>query len=238
MAPGPSIAFRAGVGHPLHPSTRARALLDPDAGQVGTIGDAELLANLMARGPRDRGALGLGRRLLAALGGLEGLGRAGAAALGEVPGMSPPAVGRIVAALELGRRVRVRASQARSSLGTPRQVAAAFAPRIGQLEHEQMWVVSLDGRSRLRGMRCVAQGGEHGCTVTARDILRIAMADAALGIVLVHNHPSGEPSPSNEDVSMTRAVAKAAEIVGTPLLDHVIVTSSGAYASLLDLGLL
>jgi DNA repair protein RadC len=117
-------------------------------------------------------------------------------------------------------------------------VAAAFAPRIGQLEHEQMWVVSLDGRSRLRGMRCVAQGGEHGCTVTARDILRVAMADAALGIVLVHNHPSGEPSPSNEDVSMTRAVAKAAEIVGTPLLDHVIVTSSGAYASLLDLGLL
>jgi DNA repair protein RadC len=216
----------------------ALGLLDPDPSTARSLGEAELLASLLAEGPRDHTALELGRRLLGRLGSLAGLGRAGPAALMEVLGPRRVSAARVVAALELGRRVAAARGCGRPSLATPREVAEHFVGRIGMLEHEQMWVVSLDGRSRLRGMRCVAQGGEHGCTVSARDILRIALADAAVGLVLVHNHPSGEPSPSSEDVSMTQAVARAAEVVGVPLLDHVIVTSSGAYASLLDLGVL
>jgi len=84
----------------------------------------------------------------------------------------------------------------------------------------------------------VAQGGLHGCSVTARDILRGALVQAASALVLVHNHPSGDPRPSPEDVAMTRTVVEAAEVVGTPLVDHVIVSASGNYASMLDLGLL
>jgi DNA repair protein RadC len=212
--------------------------MDPDPSRAQGLDDVALVACLLGPGPRPRDPHALARRLLEQLGGLGGLARAGPGALGAAAGGARTAVVALRAALELGRRAQARAAAARPSLGTPAAVAACFTDRIGQLEHEQMWVVSLDGRSRLRGMRRVAQGGEQGCTVTARDILRIALSDAAVGIVLVHNHPSGEPSPSAEDVAMTRAVAGAAEIVGIPLLDHVIVTASGAHASLLDLGLL
>jgi DNA repair protein RadC len=74
--------------------------------------------------------------------------------------------------------------------------------------------------------------------VTAREILRCALGDAASAIVLAHNHPSGDPTPSDEDAAMTRAVARAAEVVGVPVLDHVVVTASGEYVSLLERGLL
>src|SRR5262249_48282426 len=104
--------------------------------------------------------------------------------------------------------------------------------------HEQMWIFGLDGRNGLRTVRRVAEGGLHGCSVSARDILRAALTDAASAIVLVHNHPSGDPAPSSEDIAMTRAVELAAAAVGVPLVDHVIVTSDGRHASLLDLGLM
>ncbi|HVY47879.1 MAG TPA: JAB domain-containing protein, partial [Minicystis sp.] len=118
------------------------------------------------------------------------------------------------------------------------EVAAYAKARLGPLDHEQMWVFALDGRNGLRAVRRVAEGGLHGCSVAARDILRAALQDAASALVLVHNHPSGDPAPSVEDVAMTRIVESAAACVGTPLVDHVIVTSDGRHSSMLDLGLL
>jgi DNA repair protein RadC len=101
-----------------------------------------------------------------------------------------------------------------------------------------MWVVCLDGRNRVRASRRVAQGGLHGCAVLPRDILRVAVREAASAIVLVHNHPSDDPTPSSEDLVMTRRVCDAAAVVGVPLVDHVIVAPSGRYTSMLDLGVL
>jgi DNA repair protein RadC len=120
----------------------------------------------------------------------------------------------------------------------PQAVADLFVPRIGWLDYEELWVVSLDGRNGIQSTRRVAQGGLHGCSVTARDILRVALAGAATAIVLVHNHPSGDPSPSTEDLTLTTAVAAAAAVVGMPLVDHVIVTRAGGYVSLRDIGAL
>ncbi len=176
--------------------------------------------------------------VLQQVGGLEGLGRTGPGLLLDVPGLGEARALRLTAAVEIGRRVLVRAARPRKAFTTPAAVAAFIAPRVGQLEHEQMWVLSLDGRNRMRGLRRVAQGGNHSCVVTAREILRTALADGASGFVLAHNHPSGEPAPSPEDIDMTRELAEAADLVGVPLLDHVVVTSSGEYASLLDLGFL
>jgi DNA repair protein RadC len=113
-----------------------------------------------------------------------------------------------------------------------------MAPEIGALAHEEMWVVCLDGRNRVRASRRVAQGGLHGCAVLPRDVLRVAVHEAASAIVLVHNHPSDDPTPSAEDLVMTRRAAEAAAIVGVPLVDHVIVAPSGRYTSMLDLGVL
>jgi DNA repair protein RadC len=121
---------------------------------------------------------------------------------------------------------------------TSAEIAAWCVARLGPLEHEQMWVVSLDGRNGMRGARKVSQGGLHGCSVAARDILRVALADAAAAMILVHNHPSGDSAPSPEDVEMTRAVASAGMVVGVPLVDHVILAPDGHYTSMLDLGVL
>ena len=101
-----------------------------------------------------------------------------------------------------------------------------------------MWLVALDGQNRLRGERVVARGGHPALSITAREILAAALAEGASGFLLVHNHPSGCATPSGADVAMTERVARAAQVVGVPLLDHLVVTASGAYCSLLEEGYL
>jgi DNA repair protein RadC len=88
--------------------------------------------------------------------------------------------------------------------------------------------LSVDGQNGLKAARRVAQGGLHGCALTTRDVLGPALRDAASAILLVHNHPSGDPRASPEDMAMTRALSAACKVVGLPLLDHVIVARGGA----------
>jgi DNA repair protein RadC len=122
-------------------------------------------------------------------------------------------------------------------IGSFESVAAWARPRLAWLDHEEVWLLALDGRNGLKSAQRIAQGGLHGCALTPRDVLRPAVRDGASAFVLVHNHPSGDPAPSPEDVEMTRAVAIAADVVGVPLLDHVVIARGGA-ESLLDLGVL
>jgi DNA repair protein RadC len=219
---------------PVRFGPRERALTDGPA----ALGDAELVAVLLGTGCTGRPAPVVAAALLESLGGLVGLGRVGLGGIAEQPGVGLAKAARLAAAIELGRRAACRAADPRAPVRTSAEVAALFAPRVGALDHEEMWVLALDGRNHLRGARRVAMGGLHGCAVAARDIVRLALAEAASAIVLVHNHPSGDPTPSIEDVSMTRAVADAATAVGVPLVDHVVVVATGRYASLLDLGVL
>ena len=223
------------------PSDEATAPQAPTATPldgVEAMADVELVALLVgAGGPSDR-AQDVALRVLERVGGLEGLDRAGTALVERVRGVGPATARRLSASVEIGRRILRRAAGKRLDLCTPEAVAAAFAPRIGACDHEQMWVLSVDGRTRLKGARQVARGGRHGLVVTAREILAAALADAASAIILVHNHPSGSARPSEADVEMTRAVARAADIVGVPLLDHVVVIADGSYVSLLDEGVL
>ena len=205
---------------------------------VAALDDTDLIAILLGTGVAGRQVALMASGLLERAGGLEGLARLGPTALADQPGLSFARAMRLAAALELGRRSCERSANPRERLRTPAAIATWFTARIGRLDHEEMWVLALDGRHGLRGTRRVAQGGLHGCSVTARDILRAALADAASSMVLIHNHPSGDPTPSKEDIAMTHVVAAAASIVGTPLVDHVIVTSTGGYVSLMDLGAL
>lgn len=213
---------------------RERAL----RGGVRAVSDTELVALLLGTGCRGETVIDLAGSVLREAGGLPGLVRAGAGRLATIRGLGAAKAWRLAAAIEIGRRVALRAGAARLSLTTPEAVARAFTARIGALDHEEMWVVAVDGRNHVRGVRKVAQGGRHGLVVTSREVLSAALSDAASAFVLVHNHPSGVPSPSTEDVVMTQAIAAAADVIGVPLLDHVIVTASGAYCSLLDEGLL
>lgn len=205
---------------------------------IGALGDADLLAIVLGTGLVGRPVTLVSAAVLDRFAGLEGIARLGPHALAEHPGLGLAKALRITAALELGRRAHERAVRPRPPVRTSAAIAGWCAAHLGPLEHEQMWVVSLDGRNGMRSARRVAQGGLHGCSVAARDVLRAALADAAAALILVHNHPSGDSAPSPEDVEMTQAVAAAGLIVGVPLVDHIILAPDGHYASMLDLGVL
>jgi DNA repair protein RadC len=133
----------------------------------------------------------------------------------------------VAAAFELGRRAELSRALALEKLESPADVADWAAPRLAGLTHEELWLLGVDGRGYVRGARCVAKGGLHGAAVRAADPIRVALRVDASAFVLVHNHPSGDPTPSAEDVTMTAQVASAAAIVGVALLDHVVVARSG-----------
>jgi DNA repair protein RadC len=145
---------------------------------------------------------------------------------------------RVAAAIELGRRAAFAASQEPNVRMPDRRAVEEWArPRLATLDHEELWLLALDGHHGLRAARSVASGGIHGLHVAARDPLRIALREGASAFVLVHNHPSGDPCPSPEDVTFTRSLADAASLVGTPLLDHVVVARRRS-CSMLELGVL
>jgi DNA repair protein RadC len=213
------------------PRERAR-----DAG-LDVLSDAELLAIVISTGTRGRSATTLAEDLLEHFGGLDGLARAGVGSLTEADGMGMVKALRIAASLDIGRRLGARRSLERNRVGSSDDVAAFGQSILGGIEHEEMWLLALDGQNGVRAARRVAQGGLHGCSVTARDILRLAIREAASAFVLLHNHPSLDPTPSQADLRMTRAVVEAGDVVGVPLVDHVIVSGS-KHTSFLDEGLL
>ena len=188
--------------------------------------------------------LGAARRQLPALaaavgdGGVADLARAGIGELAQSKGIGRVRAVRLAASVELGRRAIAAASlEATSTMPNKDAVVAWARSRLAALDHEELWVLALDGRQGLRAARCVASGGLHGLHVGARDVLRVALKEAASAFVLVHNHPSGDAAPSAEDIAFTRKVAEAALVVDTPILDHVIIARQHA-SSMLELGLL
>jgi DNA repair protein RadC len=205
---------------------------------IEQMGDADLVAIVLGTGCSGVPVNVLACLLLEEQGGLAGLGRAGIGELSHRTGMGPAKGARLAAAVELGRRVAFA-----GSLGAPlrlpdREAVEAWArPRLATLDHEELWLLALDGHHGLRAARRVASGGIHGLHVSTRDPLRVALREAASAFILVHNHPSGDPRASDEDLTFTRALAQAAAVVGTPLLDHVIVARRRT-TSMLDSGLL
>jgi DNA repair protein RadC len=213
---------------------RERALLDG----VAALGDVELLAIVLGTGLAGRPASLVAAALLDDTAGVAGLLRLGPQALAAHPGIGLAKALRIGAGLELGRRTLTRAPRPTVPLRHAKAVAAHLRWSLASLPHEEMWVLSLDGRNQLRGTRRVAMGGVHRLSVSPRDILAAALADSASTFVLAHNHPSGDPTPSADDVTMTRMTSAAGEVMGIPLVDHLVLAADGSYRSLLEMGVL
>jgi DNA repair protein RadC len=204
---------------------------------IAALGDSDLLAIILGTGIAGRPVTLVAAALLDGFGGSAGLARSGPASIAQHPGVGMTKAMRIAAALELGAR-SVRPAGTPVTVSTSAEVAAYMGPRIGRLVHEEMWLLCLDGRNRIRAARKVAQGGLHSLIVSPRDVMRAAVHEAASSVVLVHNHPGGDSSPSPEDLVITRKVADAGRVLGTPLVDHVILTPEGRSSSLLDMGVL
>lgn len=194
------------------------------------LSDAELLALLLRTGRRGSDALAVAGALLAASGGLGALCQMPLAKLCEVPGMGPAKAGSLLSALEIGRRVASRRLQAGDPIRQPADVYHHFHQRMRDFRREHFMVLLLDGRHRVMSESQVSQGTLTASLVHPREVFRAAVRAAAAAIVLVHNHPSGDPTPSVEDNEVTRRLVTAGEILGIRILDHVIVAERGYHS--------
>lgn len=208
------------------------AALGPEA-----LSDAELIALLLRTGNGRRDALALGARLLQRYGGLAGLAVGSAAELAQEDGMGPVKSATLVAALELGRRMAARRLRSGDPVRGPADVFRHFHPRLRDARCERFLLLLLDGRHRMLREVAISQGTLTASLVHPREVFRPALREAAAAVVLVHNHPSGDPTPSREDQEITRRLAEAGELLGIPVVDHVVVAERG-YASLREAGVL
>lgn len=201
-----------------------------------TLGDIELLSLLLGTGTRGESAPCLAARLLHECDGLRGLSRLGLRHLSAYHGIGMAKASRVVAGLELGRRLITRPTdQLPLVIASARDVFDWAGPLLAGLPHEEVWLLCLNAKNHVLARHRIGIGGLHGCALTPKDVLRPALCDAAHGIVLVHNHPSGDPTPSHSDIQMTQVLASAARLLGLQLLDHVVVSTQG-FASLYELG--
>jgi len=199
------------------------------------LGDNELLAIVIGSGSREVDALSVANQLIDHAGGLHGLTRLGMDHLRVVSGVGPARAARIIAAVELGRRTLIRAVADRPQLATPRQVAAYLLPQYGAATVEQFGIVMLDTRHRVIRIRIVSVGSLDSTVVHPREVFREAASASAAAIVLFHNHPSGDPTPSPDDLALTTRMVNAGSIMGIDVIDHLILADQ-RYFSLVEAG--
>lgn len=204
---------------------------------ASALSPEELVAILLGTGSRNQHVMALAARVIQCIGGVAGLSQSRVGELAEVPGMGVTKASRLVAAIELGRRAFEMPLRADGPIRSSAEVAAALGPRLVHEDVEQLIAILLDARSRPRSETVIARGGMAACPVHPADAFRAAIREAASGIVFVHNHPSGDPSPSPEDIDLTERFVQAGALLGIRVLDHVIVARTGHF-SFLDAGLL
>lgn len=201
----------------------------------GALSDAELLALILGTGRRGEDVLSLSHRLLGSCGGLAGLSKAGVEELTTLQGLGPARAAALLGALELGRRgagVRPLHGQ---RLATPADVWTHYRARLANTPAEEFWVLGLDARHKLQIELCVARGTLTGVEVHPREVFRPLIRSGCASALLCHNHPSGDPSPSRQDIELTLRLRQVGELCGIAVLDHVVVAADG-FVSLAERG--
>jgi len=208
------------------------------ANGVQYLSNAELLAILLGSGTRHMTAVELARQILKDAGdSLQELGRQGIGELVRIKGVGPAKATSILAAMELGRRRAGVQHSDKVAVKSSETVYKLFHPLMGDLEHEEFWLLMLNRANRVLGKYKVSQGGLSGTVIDTRIILKKALDNLSSSIIVCHNHPSGNKQPSDADVKITRKLKKAAEMLEIKLLDHVIIADK-SYFSFADEGLI
>jgi len=208
------------------------------ANGVQYLSDSELLAILLGSGTRNQTAVELARIILHSSGNnLQELGRQSIGELVRIKGVGPAKAITLLAAMELGRRRAGMNHVEKMSVKSSETVFNLFHPLLGDLEHEEFWLLMLNRANRVLGRYKVSQGGLSGTVIDTRIILKKALDNLASSIIVCHNHPSGNMQPSDADVKITGKLKKAAEMLEIKLLDHVIIADK-SYFSFADEGLI
>jgi DNA repair protein RadC len=200
------------------------------------LSNAELLAILLRTGLPGENAVQVGQRLLQTFEGLGGLQRAGYNQVRAQRGVGAAKAAQIMAAIELGRRLSVREAQVRPTIHNPRDAADLVQYEMGALDHEELWVLVVDTRNNLMAIEKLYKGSLNASTVRVGEVFKVAIQRGAASVLVVHNHPSGDPSPSPEDITLTRALVQAGKLLDIELLDHLVI-GGGRHVSLKERGL-
>jgi len=200
------------------------------------LSTTELLAIILRTGVGGESALGVAGRLLSNYDGLAGLARASFAELRAERGLGDAKTAQLKAALELGRRMLLVTPEERLTVHSPSDVAQLLMAEMAHLEQENFRVLYLDTRNRLLGAETAYVGTLNASHIRVGEVFRDAIKRNCAAIIVAHNHPSGDPSPSPEDVEVTRQLAAAGELLGIELLDHLVI-GQACFVSLRERGL-
>jgi DNA repair protein RadC len=201
-----------------------------------SLSTAELLAILLRVGVVGETSVQVGQRLLQTFGGIAGLHRASFAELSNQKGVKLAKAAQIKAAIELGRRLVKESPEERPSVHSPADAAELVQYEMSALEQEELRVLLLDTRNHLLHIEVVYRGSVNSSQVRVAEVFKAAIRRNAPNLIVIHNHPSGDPTPSPDDIAITRLIAQAGEILDVKLLDHIII-GSGRFVSLKERGL-
>jgi DNA repair protein RadC len=190
---------------------------------AGALSNAELLAILLRVGAPGENVVVLSTRLLKEFGGLTGLAKAGFGDLARIKGIGTAKTAQLKAALELGRRLLLTSPDARPQITSPADAANLLMLEMGCLEQEHLCTLLLDTKNRVLDSPTVYVGNVNCSIIRVSEIFREAIRANATALIVAHNHPSGDPTPSPEDVQVTRAIVQAGELLGIEVLDHLVI---------------
>jgi DNA repair protein RadC len=203
------------------------------SGCADSLPDDALLSMMLGDGRSDTV-----RRLLASHPIPDGLWRVSADDLVALEGVGPAGAARVLACLEMSRRAAAWRSSRRRSITTPEDVVDLCAVQLRGLDREHFWALALNTKNQLLRVLEVSVGSLNASIVHPRELFRDAVRASAASVVVVHNHPSGDPTPSGADIQLTRRLVRAGDVLGIEVLDHVVIGDGGEYASMKDLGLM
>ena len=201
------------------------------------LSNAELLAILLRTGTHDESALDIAARLLATRG-LAGLQQAEAAELAQEHGLGPAKAAQIKAALTLGQRIATLQPELRPSISEPEDVVRLLGAEMGLLEQEELRVLLLNTKNQVQAVTTVYRGNVNATQVRVAELFRDAVRRNCPAVVAVHNHPSGDPTPSRDDIRLTQDLVRAGALLDIELLDHIVLAAGSRHVSLRSEGLL
>ena len=195
------------------------------------LSDAELIAILIGSGSRNESAVDLSKRILASVDhNLNALGKLSIAQLMNFKGIGEAKAISIIAAMELGRRRRNEDAIELTKITSSKAVFDIMQPIIGELPHEEFWVLFLNNSNKILFKTQLSKGGMTGTLVDVRIVFKLAFEQNATAIILTHNHPSGKLQASDADIQITKKIKTAGQQLDIPVLDHIIITETGYYS--------
>ncbi len=198
---------------------------------IGSLSDAELLAILINTGTKNESAVAIAQRILtSANNNLNELGKRSLTDFTSTKGIGEAKGITIMAALELGRRRKQTEALSRPKIQSSSDIIEIFQPQLADLPHEEFWVLYLNRANKVIDQSRITQGGVTGTIFDIKLIMKSAIEKLASSIIICHNHPSGNPKPSEQDIKITQKLKEAALVFEINLLDHIIITDSECYS--------